>query len=376
MSDKPTILVVDDSPNEIRILMEILKEKYAVLAATNGERAIDMVEESKPELVLMDVTMEPMDGYETCHRIKQSHASLPVIFVSANTETEEIMKGFEAGGQDYITKPIEPEILKSKVQVTLEQAAQQRKLASEKQEVSDLVMAAISSAGDLSIILNFLRKSTKLNTSDELAQAIVDACTEYGLQTAASIIGLNKTSLISASATVPPLEAEILKRARQMDDRILEQGNRLILNFESVSLLVKNMPVTDEARCGELRDYLMILVENANDLNQKIKSDNSIAEQRMSMVLEAVRESQTTLASIQAFQQKYKEDSIRILDQLMIEIEEKFYSMGLTEEQEQTITSIIQTKLNEGMEHMESGLKMDEQLKRLTEHLGDLTNSM
>jgi CheY-like chemotaxis protein len=376
MSDKPTLLVVDDSPSEIRILMELLKDSYAVLAATTGERAIEIVDESSPELVLMDVTMEPMDGYEACHRIKQAHGNLPVIFVSANTETQEIMKGFEAGGQDYITKPIEPEILKTKVKVTLEQAAQQKKLATEKQEVSDLVMAAISSAGDLSIILNFLRKSTKLNTSDELAQGIVEACTEYGLQSTASIIGLNKTSLISSIGQVPPLEVEILHRATQMDDRILEQGNRMILNFESVSLLVKNMPVTDDARCGELRDYLMILVENANDLNQKIKSDNSIAEQRMAMVLEAVRESQSTLASIQAFQQKYKEDSMRILDQLLVEVESEFYSMGLTEAQEQTITSIIQTKLNEGIEHMESGLQMDEQLKRLTEHLGDLTKSM
>lgn len=375
MTDKAQILVVDDSPNEIRILMELLKDQFAVIAATSGERAIEMVQESEPELVLLDVTMAPMDGYETCAKIKEIAEDLPIIFVSANTETDEILKGFEAGGQDYITKPIDPEVTKSKVVITLEQSALQKRLADEKKMASDLVMTAMSSASDLSIILNFLRLGTKLNRSEELAESLVNTSKEYGLQTSTIVYGLNEISQHSSEGNIAPLETEILKRAHQMDGRIVEQGKRLILSFESVAMLVKNLP-DDEARRGELRDYLMILVENANDLNMKIKSDSTIAEQRISMVLEAVKESQTTLESIQAFQSKYKEDSVQIMDKLLGDVEDSFYSMGLTEDQENKITSIIQTRLNEGIEHMESGLHIDAQLKSLTDRLGELTKSL
>ena len=376
MSEKKQILVVDDSPNEIRVLMENLKSDYAVVAATSGEMALNAIETNVPDLVLLDVTMEPMDGYETCEALKKDHPSLPVIFVSANTRTEEVLKGFDVGGQDYITKPIDPAVLRTKIGVVFEQIARKQQLKQEKQEVSDLAMAAMSSAGDLSIILNFMRAANKMSLPEDLAEAMVKAILEYGLSASVQIRsgqgGINRSS----SGEFASLEEDILSNSVNIDGRILEKGKRLIIVFESVSILVKNMPLDNEQRQGELRDYLMILAENAHDLNQKIKADQSVAQQRIAMVLEAVKDSQDTLKSIQEFQAKYKEDSIKIMDELLKDVESSFFSMGLTEEQENKITDMIHDKLNEGLKHMEEGLEMDAKLKRLTESLGELTTSL
>jgi putative two-component system response regulator len=118
-----TILVVDDMPDNIRLLKDVLTDKgFQVRAATNGEKALKLARtEPKPDLILLDVMMPEMDGYEVCQRLKAepSTAHIPVIFVTANGETEDETRGFECGAVDYIIKPISPPIVLARVQTHL-----------------------------------------------------------------------------------------------------------------------------------------------------------------------------------------------------------------------------------------------------------------
>lgn len=110
---RATILIVDDTPANIRVLVEALKDDYQLRVATNGRECLESVEESPPDLVLLDILMPEMDGYETCARIKGLGVGrdLPVIFITALAETAEKAQGFTAGAVDYITKPFEiPEV--------------------------------------------------------------------------------------------------------------------------------------------------------------------------------------------------------------------------------------------------------------------------
>ena len=102
------ILIVDDVPANLRILSEALEsEGYRIQAATDGETALKLVAASTPDLILLDVMMPGIDGYETCRRLKQRAECrhTPVIFITARSETEDVLAGFEAGGVDYLTKP-------------------------------------------------------------------------------------------------------------------------------------------------------------------------------------------------------------------------------------------------------------------------------
>ena len=102
------ILVVDDTPANIQMLMAILKQQgYQLSAATNGRQAIEAVEKVRPDLVLMDVMMPEMDGYEACRHIKASARwrDLPIIFLTAKTDTADIVRGFDLGAVDYVGKP-------------------------------------------------------------------------------------------------------------------------------------------------------------------------------------------------------------------------------------------------------------------------------
>src|SRR4051812_30556840 len=99
------ILVVDDTPANITILAGILKDKgYQLSVATNGQQALEVVERVRPDLILLDVMMPVMDGFETCRRLKASSAwrEIPVIFLTAKSDTTDLVTGFEIGAVDYV----------------------------------------------------------------------------------------------------------------------------------------------------------------------------------------------------------------------------------------------------------------------------------
>ncbi|MCP3872959.1 MAG: response regulator, partial [Desulfobacteraceae bacterium] len=109
------VLIVDDEPKNLQLLGNILKENsYKVEFALDGEKALDWVKNKSFDLVLLDIMMPGMDGYEVCRRIKANKITqhIPIIFITAKIQTEDIVKGFDAGGSDYITKPFKaPELL-------------------------------------------------------------------------------------------------------------------------------------------------------------------------------------------------------------------------------------------------------------------------
>lgn len=126
MKKKPTrfkLLIVDDIPENIKVLGNNLqRDGYVISFATNGEQAIDMAMKRVPDLILLDIMMPGMDGYEVCQQLKREERTrqIPVIFITARTEKTDIVRGFEAGAVDYVTKPFNIAELTARVQTHLE----------------------------------------------------------------------------------------------------------------------------------------------------------------------------------------------------------------------------------------------------------------
>jgi phosphoserine phosphatase RsbU/P len=134
VDQKKTVLLVDDAPANIQVVNSILKDIYKIRIATNGAKALELANVNPPpDLVLLDVMMPEMDGYEVCTRLKADLATkdIPVIFLTGQTEIEDETRGFEVGAVDYIHKPFSPAVVKARVQTHLvlrgirEQLAQQ-----------------------------------------------------------------------------------------------------------------------------------------------------------------------------------------------------------------------------------------------------------
>jgi two-component system, sensor histidine kinase and response regulator len=121
-SKKPTLLVVDDTPDNIVVLSSLLKDSYRIKVATHGAKALEITEASDPpDLILLDIMMPDMDGYEVCRRLKENSTlkDIPVIFLSSLNEAVDKVKAFQSGGVDYVTKPFQSEEVRARVETHL-----------------------------------------------------------------------------------------------------------------------------------------------------------------------------------------------------------------------------------------------------------------
>jgi sigma-B regulation protein RsbU (phosphoserine phosphatase) len=133
-ADAKTVLLVDDAPTNIQVVNSILKDTYKIRIATNGAKALDIANQlPAPDLILLDVMMPEMDGYEVCSRLKSADHTrdIPVIFLTGQTEIEDETKGFELGAVDYIHKPFSPAVVKARVHTHLVLRGIREQLASQ-----------------------------------------------------------------------------------------------------------------------------------------------------------------------------------------------------------------------------------------------------
>ncbi len=202
---KPAILIIDDDPNNLAVLRDSLREfNYTVLAAEDGESGIARADYARPDLILLDIMMPGIDGYETCRRLKllESTKDIPVIFMTALAETGHKVRGLEAGGVDYITKPFQQGELLARVGVHLSIRELTNKLreANESLEnrVAERTAALAKTNRDLTAEIAERRQvEERLRASRRKFRAIFDQTFQFiGLMTLdGSLIDINRAAL-------------------------------------------------------------------------------------------------------------------------------------------------------------------------------------
>ncbi len=161
---KSNVLIVDDAPENLQLLNGLLKDSYQVKAANNGERALEIVEKTSIDIILLDVVMPTMDGYEVCRRLKadSKYSDIPVIFLTAKDSSRDEQYGFDLGASDYIAKPVSPPVVLARVRTHLQVKASQdflkdqnsfleaevRKRMKQVSEVQDVTISALASLAE------------------------------------------------------------------------------------------------------------------------------------------------------------------------------------------------------------------------------------
>ncbi|HZV67258.1 MAG TPA: two-component system response regulator [Telluria sp.] len=140
----PLVLAVDDEASNLQLLRQVLQDQYRLLFAKDGPRALELARQELPDLILLDVMMPGMTGYEVCAALKAQPATeaIPVIFVTALTDTDDELEGFAAGAVDYITKPVSPPIVRARVRTHLSLVSMEALRASRLEIVQRLGLAA------------------------------------------------------------------------------------------------------------------------------------------------------------------------------------------------------------------------------------------
>lgn len=174
-----TILIVDDNKNNLQVLGNVLNEsKYRVAMAINGNTALRLAEKTHPDLIVLDIMMPEMDGFEVCKRLKADAktADIPVIFLTAKTDLEDVVKGFQLGGVDYITKPFKKEELLVRVKNHIN-LVESRKVI--EQQANELRAANSLKDKLLSVVASDINNG--MNTFIEVPKLLLDERIDYSI---------------------------------------------------------------------------------------------------------------------------------------------------------------------------------------------------
>lgn len=331
-----TILIVDDDEFICLFLQSILEASYRVLTARDGEAALGVVQREAPDLVLLDVEMPGMNGFETCRRLKSGEgADTPVIFVSALNRVEDKLSGYGAGADDYLPKPIMPSELLAKVQANLKSAQARKQLRHVADEAGSTAMTAMTTLGELGIILQTTQHFTACDDLDSLADTAMEACSSYGLSAIVRLLTPRGKALRATEGSVTEIAVAAIRQVSRMG-RIVEFGSHFAINYKYVSLIIRNMPREEERR-GRLRDHLATLAEIINSRAEAID--------RSCIIEHAADEISVTLGVIDSEQRKRRFLTSAALEEIVYELERAYVSLSLTDAQELFMAGIVQTQM-------------------------------
>jgi len=334
MSASHTVLIVDDEEMMRMLLENALNGAYQVISVANGEACLAACAVQRPDIILLDVDMPGMDGYETCKRIRAADGlAPPVIFVSSRDRLQDRLLGYDAGGEDYILKPVEPEELLTKVALRLKAADDRAQMRQMADYASSTAMTAMTSMGEMGILLQALQCFNNCASLEELAEAVLKALTEYGLNGMVRLRTPQGVVMQSSQGVVSPLEMSIIDQVAAMG-RIVEYRSRMSVSYEHVALIVSNTPQDDDERRGRLRDHLAVLVEGAEIRALAIHRDHVIERS----ALQASR----TLSHIDESQREERVATILALQGMSDQLERTYLSMALSGNQEHQISRIVE----------------------------------
>lgn len=276
------ILIVDDVPENIEVLYQLLKDRYKLFGATTGKHAIEMAASLKPALILLDVIMPEMDGYEVCAALKSdvSVCDIPVIFITAKTDAESEKRALSAGAVDFIHKPLNTEVVLARVKLhlemaqyrdDLEQRVEQRTqelqetkkqwLHAEKMSVIGKLYASIAHEfnNPLQGILTILKGVKKRASMDEEDKKLLDLAIDEGCRIKDLILNLQEFNRPSSGSKT------LMDLHRTLDALLMLQksdlkGRRITVVRDYAEQLPQIMAVSDQ-----IKQVLLNLLANAAD---------------------------------------------------------------------------------------------------------------
>ena len=367
------ILIVDDDKITHAFIKRSLLAEYDLISTFNGQQALDELQHSIPEIILLDVEMPGMNGYEVCENIKSNPdtADIPVIFLSARGELRDRMLGFEAGADDYIVKPFQPEDLKAKINVLIQYRLRHKEIAKQVDEARKTAFIAISSTSDLGQAITFIEKSHTVSNFEQLINAFF--CVTQSMDLKCTVMIKTPAENLFYSSThnsVSPIESELVEKL-SVEKRFFDFGCRTQINYPNIALLIKNMPLDDMERYGRIKDFFPAMLSTADIKISQLCSQTAVLKQMDETQL-AFENITALLDSIKSGLESSQKQGIRIMRNMLMELDTQLPRMALEEDQEQYILDRVDKAIEEAHSAISSTEKINSSFRSVLESLKEL----
>lgn len=369
MKNKPTILLVDDDEFAAIVTAEFLASEYDVRHVNNGPDALLSVDEEHPDLVLLDVDMPGMSGYEVCRAMREAHdiSALPIIFLSGMMSDEDRVAGYEAGGDDYLTKPVSAEQLRAKIKLALASHAERRRLKADLSNAFSTAMTAMSSSAEIGAVLQFMRTSFNCPDYATLAREVINTMSAYGLEASVKIHGKQGNVALSTRGPCSPLEESVLSHMSRQG-RLFEFGTRTSCSYEHITIIVNSDVRDDPERHGRMKDNLAWLAEGANARVVSLESIFEVVRQH-----EANKKLLTTtrdaMQRIDRRHRSHAEKNNQIFHDLQKSFDRSMLSIGITQSQEEELASMLEQAAVQAKALYDEGLEIGDHMATILQQL-------
>jgi DNA-binding response OmpR family regulator len=368
----PEAWVVDDDPTVRDILEIALGGDFAVQPASSGEEVLERLlagqaaGRAEPGVVLLDIEMEMLDGYQTCQRLRRAGLTMPVLFVSGHDTLEERLLAFDAGGDDFISKPFDSELVLVKAQRAMKRYVETARIKEEKSQLQDATLRFLHEVGERGVLLDFLRDTLRDTDYATLAGKLMRTASDYGVQCHVQIRHAEGAHTQTPGGVASALELSIMEHATTLG-REFRLGKRLILNSDHVTLLVLNMP-REEEEALRLAGYLEVLVESTQAIAETIEIRRESASLAETLMV-ASNESFCTLEDLRDGYRKQQVDTRLLLQEMIDGLEKSYVHLGLTDSQEMSISSTIRHSSEKILDLFEMGVNFDRQFSAVLDSM-------
>lgn len=265
MSTSYTVFVVDDDATTRLLLVVMLGSEYAVQSFASAESCLERLAERMPDLFLLDVCLPGMNGYELCRAIKSTSASreIPVVFLSGRDRTEDILAGYDAGGQDYLVKPLDIMGLSRRIDALRRIEQDNKALRPQLREIDDLTAMSLPKLDDHGVLIESLKTLSQCRSHHEIINVVLTSLDALHL---AAIVQVRSGSLATTRSKAGenwPLETAVINHVRTLGAKF-EFRTRCACNFDHISVLVTNMPASDTELRGKIKRHIATVAERAD----------------------------------------------------------------------------------------------------------------
>jgi len=368
MSKEIKILIVDDTPMNVAIITGFLKEHYEIEMAESGVQALEILATHHFDLILLDVMMPEMDGYEVCKKIKANSDTqdIPVIFVTSLTSAEEQLQGLEAGAEDYIPKPVNKEVLLTKIQKTFDNKQLIQQQQNQITNAHSAVMTALENMNELNTLSNYFSDVSLVNNYDNLMEHIINVLTIFGIKQALIKIKLEGEEDLYSSTTghVKPMEIELIKKLEDKGN-IYSYKTVTIFNYLNLNVLIYDLPMDKPDLFGRLKDHISMMLQGSIKIVQSISSQKQFKQlvktqqSQNEKLSELINTIENVLEIIEDQQHRYQETNKSIMNNLFDKVQTSFYHLGLTEAQEQNLLAMITDTDNEIQDLFDKNVELE-----------------
>jgi CheY-like chemotaxis protein len=361
------VLVVDDDPVATALLGATLAGAgHRVVEACSGEEALAHFaacadgDASMPETVFLDIEMGMgIDGYETCRRLRamEATADVPVIFLSSHGELEDRLHAYDVGGSDFMSKPFVPDEVLRKAALSIRHLRQQQANAKQGRSAFDTAMTALNSLGESGVTLRFGRDALGCRTLHGLATTTLRSLNSFGLDCHVQLRVPSGRLSMTPCGPASPLEESVFEKMSSMG-RIFSFKNRTIINYDKVSILIRNMPLEDEDLCGRIRDHGAMIAEAADLAADNIDLRNQVVT-RAEELHELANETRQAVDQLRSSYREMQTATRTELETMTTHIERMYHGMGLSDNQESAISGTVRDAVERVLTLMAHSTQLD-----------------